>query len=177
MRVVFWVMGCLLMFSGTALAAQSREAKAALVDSNGQNIGEATFKEVSDGVKIQLKASKLPPGAHGLHIHAVGKCDPPDFKSAGDHFNPYGMQHGMLNTHGGAHAGDLPNISVGPDGTADAEILAERITLGPGENSLFQRGGTSLIIDEKRDDERTDPADKGGDRIACGVIEQSSKTR
>ena len=175
MRVIFWVMSCLLMFCGTALAVQRSEAKASLVDSNGQNVGEAMLKEVPGGVKIQLKASKLSPGAHGLHIHAVGKCDPPDFKSAGDHFNPYGMKHGMLNVQGGAHAGDLPNISVGSDGTADAEILAERITLGTGENSLFQPGGTSLIIDATLDDERTDPADNAGDRIACGVIESPPK--
>ena len=175
MRVIFWVMSCLLMFCGTALAVQRSEAKVSLVDANGQNVGEATLKEVSDGVKIQLKVSKLSSGVHGLHIHAVGKCEPPDFKSAGDHFNPYGMQHGMLNTQGGAHAGDLPNISVGSDGTVDAEILAERVTLGTGENSLFHSGGTSLVIDSNRDDERTDPADKGGARIACGVIEPMPK--
>ena len=176
MRVVFWVMSCLLMFCGTALAVQSTEAKAALVDSHGQNVGEATLKEVSGEVKIQLKVSKLPPGVHGLHIHAVGKCEPPDFKSAGGHFNPYGMQHGMLNTQGGAHAGDLPNIGVGSDGTVDAEIIAQRVTLRPGENSLFQRGGTSLVIDAPPDNERTDPADKPGDRIACGGIEPLPKT-
>ncbi len=174
MRVVFWVISCLLMFCGTVLAVERPEAKAALVNSNGQSVGEATLKEMSDGVKIQVKFSGLPPGIHGLHIHAVGKCEPPDFKSAGDHFNPYEVQHGMLNTQG-AHAGDLPNIMVGSNGTADAEILAERITLGAGENSLFQRGGTSLVINATRDDERTDPLDDAGDHIACGVIESLPK--
>ena len=113
----------------------------------------------------------LPPGLHAVHIHESAQCDPPDFKSAGGHFNPEGRQHGRKNPEG-AHAGDLPNIRVGPDGAAAADFLVEGVTLEPGKQSLFKPGGTSLVIHASADDDRTDPAGNAGARIACGVIER-----
>ena len=120
-------------------------------------------------VKIALEVEKLPPGPHGFHIHAVGRCDPPDFASAGAHFNPEGKKHGLKNPEG-PHAGDLSNLVVGPDGTAKATASAPRVTLGAGPNSVFQPGGTALVIHAAPDDDVTDPAGNSGARIACGVI-------
>ena len=90
-----------------------------------------------------MTVENLPPGDHAFHIHAKGACDTPDFMSAGDHFNPFGKHHGLKNP-AGPHAGDLPNITVGPDGKAKVEALAQLVTLKEGEkNSLFGPGGTS----------------------------------
>ncbi len=170
MRCFFGVVSCLVIFCGTALAAPPGHVlKAMLVDAQGQNVGEAALEQMPDGVRIQLKVSRLSPGVHAFHIHAVGKCEGPDFKSAGGHFNPYGKKHGHKNPEG-AHAGDLPNITVGADGTGTAEGVASGVTLGPGENSLFHEGGTALVIHANADDEVTDPAGNAGDRVACGVI-------
>ena len=105
-----------------------------------------------------------------MHIHAVGKCTPPDFTSAGSHFNPEGKHHGLENPQG-SHAGDLPNLVMGPDGMATAEILATQVSLAStGANSLFQPEGTALVIHSNPDDQKTDPAGNAGARIAYGVI-------
>jgi len=145
-------------------------AKATLVNSQGQKVGEATLTETAGGVKIDLAVENLPPGVHAFHIHEKCGCQGPDFASAGGHFNPFGKHHGFKNPQG-PHAGDLPNITVGPDGRATVSVVADLVTLKEGQkNSLFQPGGTSLVIHERADDEMTDPAGNAGPRIACGPI-------
>ena len=145
-------------------------AKATLVNTQGQKVGEAKLTQTADGVKIDLTVENLPPGVHAFHIHAKGDCHSPDFMSAGGHFNPFGKHHGLNNPQG-PHAGDLPNLTVGPDGRATVSLVAKLVTLKEGEkNSLFQPGGTSLVIHEKADDDLTDPAGNAGPRIACGPI-------
>jgi superoxide dismutase, Cu-Zn family len=144
-------------------------AKATIVNAQGQQVGEARLTETSGGVKIDLTVEKLPPGVHAFHIHAKGVCTGPDFASAGGHFNPLGKHHGLKNPQG-PHAGDLPNLTVGPDGRGQATAVNPLVTLKEGKNSLFQPGGTSLVLHEKADDDLTDPAGNAGARIACGVI-------
>jgi len=98
--------------------------------------------EAPYGVMIAVEMSELPPGRHGFHIHEVGRCDPPDFGSAGGHFNPRGKRHGLMTVEG-PHVGDLPNLVAGSDGTARAEFYLTHATVGAGSNSLFHPNGTA----------------------------------
>jgi Cu-Zn family superoxide dismutase len=145
------------------------KAKATLLNAQGQKVGEAQLEEAPQGVKITLQVENLPPGTHAFHIHEKGLCEPPNFLTAGGHFNPYHKQHGLKNP-AGPHAGDLPNLVVGEDGKETLEAIASGITLKQGANSLFPPGGTSLVIHAGADDYMTDPAGNAGPRIACGVI-------
>jgi superoxide dismutase, Cu-Zn family len=146
-------------------------AHADIVNAQGQKIGTAKLVASHGGVRIDLDVKQLPPGMHGIHIHAVGKCEGPDFKTAGGHFNPEMKKHGKDNPEG-PHAGDLMNITAGSDGSVKTSLVAEHVTLGEGPNSLFHEGGTAIVIHEKEDDYKTDPAGNSGARIACGVIQK-----
>lgn len=170
MKTLFLAAILVFLFGAAAPGEAAETAHATLHNAKGEVVAEATLTEHPEGgVKIALKAWDLPPGAHGFHIHAVGKCEPPDFTSAGGHFNPFGKEHGLRNP-AGAHAGDLDNLFVEEDGTAEGEWLAKDATLGEGENSLFHPDGTAFIVHAAQDDEVSDPTGNAGARIACGVI-------
>jgi Cu-Zn family superoxide dismutase len=161
-----------LLCSSVAFGQGSpKSAHADIVNAQGQNIGTAKIVPAKKGVKIEVNVSQLPPGKHGIHIHAVGKCEGPAFITAGGHLNPDTKKHGKDNPEG-PHAGDLLMIDVKADGTAKATLLDTMVTLGDGANSLFHDGGTAMVIHEKEDDYKTDPTGNSGARIACGVIQK-----
>jgi len=149
--------------------AEGRAGRAVLRNAKGDKVGVALLVADGSEVHISLRVQDLPPGKHAFHIHGVGKCEGPDFQSAGPHFNPTGKKHGAKNPEG-HHLGDLPNVDVGADGKGEAKVALKGITLGEGPTSLFGSQGTAVVLHEKADDEVTDPAGNAGPRIACGVI-------
>jgi Cu-Zn family superoxide dismutase len=144
-------------------------ARATLKDAQGRALGDITLREASGGVLLRADLQNVPPGTHALHIHTVGKCDPPDFASAGGHFNPSMMKHGLMAT-GGPHAGDMPNVVVGADGKLSVEVLDTNVTLGAGAKSLFDADGSAVVLHAMGDDYLTDPTGNAGGRIACGIV-------
>ena len=159
----------------TPLLAQTMSAPkkvtVLLKTSDGQDAGKAELSQKSDGVEFKVALMHLPPGEHAIHVHQNAKCDAPDFKTAGGHFNPDMKKHG-INNPDGHHNGDLPlNLIVGADGTVKRTFLSKDLTLTPSApNSVFANGGTALMVHEKADDMLTDPTGSAGGRIACGVI-------
>lgn len=140
-------------------------AEMPLVSSAGQTIGSVRAWQTAGGVDFRVTAAGLPKGIHGVHVHSVGRCDPPDFASAGGHWNPLGRKHGLDNP-AGAHAGDLRNVEVSANGA-----LSTTVTLsGASLDELLDPDGAALVIHADKDDYVTDPSGNSGARIACAVI-------
>ena len=172
-RMVMTAAACMTVLSGCATPEQNARymaghfrAQAELRNAAGASVGTAVAEEVDGAIRVIVEAHGLPKGAHGTHVHAIGKCDAPDFASAGPHWNPTAHQHGKENPMG-PHAGDMPNLQVGDDGN-DRTIF----TLPGGTFAgLMDQDGASLVIHAGEDDYKTDPSGNSGGRIACGVFQ------
>lgn len=157
--------------TATSARGASRHASATLVDAGGRTVGTVQLAErATGGVTLTGTLAGLPAGPHGIHLHAVGRCDAAgSFAGAGGHFNPGGRKHG-LESPDGPHAGDLPGIVAGADGRATLNAVARSVTLGEGPGSLLDADGSALVVHAAADDQRTDPSGNSGARIACGVV-------
>ncbi len=144
--------------------AASKPVTVEIKNAKGQSIGTAVLTEATHGVKIKLDVKGLPPGEHSLHIHQNAKCEPPDFKSAGPHFNG---AEGHAD-RSGLPAGDIPDFSliVAADGTGHATVIAPNVTLGSDDHSVFTNGGTAIVIHAVANE----ASSSAPPRIACGVI-------
>jgi superoxide dismutase, Cu-Zn family len=149
-------------------AASAAKTKVELKDAQGKPVGAVIIWDQGPGVVLEVKLHDLTPGVHAIHFHQVPKCEGPDFKSAGGHFNPENKKHGFDNPEG-HHAGDMKNFTVRVDGKASAHLDDKDVTLKDGPHSLLTNGA-AIVVHAKADDYKTDPSGNSGDRVACGVI-------
>jgi Cu-Zn family superoxide dismutase len=177
--------GCLLI-AGVVSVAACRHAPAPLnrvavayatiSGAAGEPRGTAELWQDPDNiVHVQLQLHDLAPGDHGIHFHAVGKCEgegATPFATAGAHYNPIGRQHGLQNP-AGPHAGDAPNVTVGADGRAQTSFTTDRVTITAGSTTLFDDDGSAIVIHAAPDDQITQPSGNSGARIACGTIRKT----
>jgi superoxide dismutase, Cu-Zn family len=146
-----------------------------LRSSSGGTVGTLRLERTaSAGVRMFGVVTGIPTGTHGIHVHAVGRCDAPAFESAGGHFNPGGRSHGLSNP-AGPHAGDAPNIVADATGRADVDLVFPGASLRVGHAAgIWDADGSAVIIHAAADDQKTDPSGNSGARIACGVIQAIS---
>ena len=159
----------------TAQTAADRVAAAAVdfVTPMGGSLGSAIIWQDPLGVvHVDGQVRGLQPGAHGIHFHAVGRCDGAAtlaFASAGAHYNPGNRKHG-LDAPDGPHAGDAPNVIVDSQGRGQVNFTTDRVTLTDGPTTLNDADGSSLVIHALGDDQVTDPSGNSGARLGCGVV-------
>lgn len=150
------------------------DATATLRTPDGQVVGQVDLRDTPlDAVlmRVTLFGGVIQPGAHGFHVHETGRCEP-DFGAAGEHYDPDGREHGILNPEG-RHAGDLPNIHFENTGRTEFEILAYGLTTRAGAaGTLLGDGGTAFVVHGGADDYRSQPSGEAGDPVACGVIRE-----
>lgn len=178
-RTIGIMMAAGVMAGGCAMTGEAGDAAdrgggrpgatATLRDAGGAAKGIATFRQTAGGLQVMVRATGMAPGPKGLHFHMTGKCDAPDFTTAGAHWNPSAMKHGK-DSGMGPHMGDLPNIEIGADGTGAVETTIAGATLTGGATPLLDADGAAIIIHAGPDDYRTDPSGNSGGRIACGVV-------
>src|SRR3982751_461903 len=147
-------------------------APMALVSSSGQTIGTVRAWQTAGGVSFRINATGLPHGSHGIHVHPIGRCDPPDFASAGTHWNPGGRQHGLNNPQG-PHAGDLPNVEVAANGVLNQTVVLPHATLA----ELLDADGAAILIHANADDYVSQPSGNSGPKIACAVLRSGAEMR
>lgn len=166
-RSVLW---SVMLWLGVAPVAWAATAKAVLSSTTQSTAtqGEATFTETDQGLNVSLRMMGAKPGVHAFHVHEFGSCDEAA-KAAGGHFNPDGVAHGDLAAQGlaVAHAGDLGNLTIGPDGTGTLERVYPGLRVA---DSHYGVAGRTLILHAGPDDLTSQPSGNAGERMACGPI-------
>jgi Cu-Zn family superoxide dismutase len=166
--------------AGAALVAAKNQPNdvtvisVALKDASGRKVAVVELRRSPHrAVKVFVKGRGLPPGFHGMHVHAVGTCAAPSFMSAGGHLKNEGTSHSD-------HAGDLTSLYVKSDGTVSARFETDRFAL----RTLRDTDGSAVVIHAGADnfgnippryapdgpDQMTRDTGDSGARIACGPI-------
>jgi Cu-Zn family superoxide dismutase len=143
-----------------------------LINAAGQTVGDVRAWQTAGGVSFRINARGLPHGVHGIHVHPIGRCDPPDFSTAGTHWNPSGHEHGMNNPKG-PHDGDMPNVTVAANGVLQETVVLPKATM----SQLLDADGSSIMIHANADDYVSQPAGNSGAKIACAVIRPVAEIR
>jgi Cu-Zn family superoxide dismutase len=149
-------------------------ATATLVDATGKEVAVVEFrKSPRSAVKVIVTGHDLPPGFHGLHVHAVGTCEAPTFASAGGHLKNEGSSHSD-------HTGDLTSLYVKSDGRVSVRFETDRF----GIDTLRDMDGSAVMIHALPDnfgnvparyapagpDQATRDTGDSGARLACGPV-------
>ena len=161
---VLSVTGCSTVQTAESVSV-SEVASANLIRADGSAAGVATLSQRSDGLWLRIAADAPGRGTYGMHVHAVGRCDGPEFTTAGPHWNPAMKQHGRDNPMG-AHSGDMPNVTA----NAAGRLVIETKLTGAMFAQVLDADGASVVIHEKPDDYKTDPSGNSGKRLICGVF-------
>lgn len=140
-----------------------------LLGAGGEVRGKLLISQIVADTRLVVEVSGMAPGSYALHLHAIGKCEGPDFKSAGPHFNPTAHSHGKLSPTG-PHLGDLPNVTVAGDGKGHVDTIVPGLQLVGGAAPLLDTDGAALVLHAGPDDYLTDPSGNSGARIACAVL-------
>src|SRR3954454_3019154 len=165
MSKLTFLIPALLLSACETVAEPPGGAPMPLINSGGQTIGSVRAWQTTGGISFHVAATGLPHGLHGIHVHPIGRCDPPDFASAGTHWNPLGRQHGLNNPQG-PHAGDLPNVEVAANGVLNQTLVLPHASLA----ELLDADGASILIHANADDYVSQPSGNSGPKIACAVL-------
>lgn len=165
-----------LAFATAAGAQTPPSATVSFIGADGGPRGTAMLTGSPNGVLIHLELTGIAPGWHGVHLHATGACQAPDFKTAGAHINMGAMKHGLGNPMG-AEDGDLPNIYAGADGKVMAELFSTKVSMmgGGGRAPLMDADGSAIVVHAMADNQMSQPIGDSGARIACAVIPPGGK--
>lgn len=158
--------GCTSPEKNARYMAGSMRAQADLRMPDGTLVGTGIAEEVEGDIRVIVSVKGVPEGVHGVHIHTTGKCEGPDFTTAGGHWNPGTTQHGKENPMG-PHMGDLPNLHADKDGRDEITLTLKGGTFA----GLMDADGAALVVHAGPDDYKTDPSGNSGGRIACGVFQ------
>ena len=166
-----WVAAACMVAGSVTGMAQTRSVTVPMVDGKGADVGMVMLSQQGSGVQMQVMLKGLPAGEHGIHVHAVGTCTPPDFTSAGGHLNPTSKHHGFQNPDG-HHAGDFPSsLTVAQDGTVNTTLTSTDVSLDASSPASVY--GKAIVVHAAADDQKTDPSGASGARIACGVVPEA----
>lgn len=159
--------GLLAGCHGGLVSSAPLRAEAVLNATQGNAVsGVVSFTQAGDKVRVVAEVQGLSPGMHGFHIHDKGDCSAPDGTSAGGHFNPAGRSHGNPD-HAEHHAGDMPQLVAGANGTARLTAYLDGVLIAEGASGIVGRG---VIVHAAPDDFKTQPTGNSGARQACGVV-------
>ena len=165
----FRVVPILMLVALVSLPAWAETGKAVLNPTGpaAGPSGEVFLEDTEGGLRVRAEVRGAVPGKHGFHIHEFGACGDSG-NAAGGHYNPAGHSHGNALESGpaAAHAGDLGNIEIGPDGTGRLEALLSGVKLA---GATYTVAGRSFILHEKEDD-FGQPTGNAGGRSACGTV-------